>query len=135
MIQQPLNPRATNNRGAGSKIVNDSRSLLRVVTQPGDQVVPVLGLLQTTEGHLGARNVFLGVLEVFEQRVLVPRDALLLVGICVGVALDGTSLAAEETVQVRADLVAFRLDDSVALSASRLEEVGTLLRVTCKGRL
>lgn len=31
-----------------------------------DQVVPVLALLQTTEGHLGAGNVLLGVLEVFE---------------------------------------------------------------------
>lgn len=40
---------------------------VRLVGKDGrDQVVPVLGLLQTTEGHLGARNVFLGVLEVFE---------------------------------------------------------------------
>lgn len=31
-----------------------------------DQVIPVLLLLQTTEGHLGTRNVLLGVLEVGE---------------------------------------------------------------------
>lgn len=31
-----------------------------------DQVIPILGLLQSTERHLGTRNVFLGVLEVFE---------------------------------------------------------------------
>lgn len=31
-----------------------------------DQVVPVLVLLQSTEGHLGTWNVFLWILEVFE---------------------------------------------------------------------
>lgn len=36
----------------------------------GDQVVPVLGLLQATESHLGARDVLLRVLEVLE---LSPR--------------------------------------------------------------
>lgn len=35
-----------------------------------DQIVPVLALLEATKGHLGSRDVFLGVLEVFElQRV------------------------------------------------------------------
>jgi len=47
----------------------------------GDQVVPVLGLLQATEGHLGARDVLLRVLEVFEQGVLLPGDTLGLVGV------------------------------------------------------
>lgn len=42
-----------------------SGSLLEV----GDEVVSVLGLLETAKGHLGARNVLLGVLEVLE---LVP---------------------------------------------------------------
>jgi hypothetical protein len=32
----------------------------------GDEVVSVLGLLETAEGHLGARDVLLGVLEVLE---------------------------------------------------------------------
>ena len=31
-----------------------------------DQVVPLLALLQTTEGHLSTGNVLLGVLEVGE---------------------------------------------------------------------
>lgn len=31
-----------------------------------DEVVPLLALLQTTKGHLGTGNVFLGVLEVGE---------------------------------------------------------------------
>ena len=32
----------------------------------GDQVVPVLGLLETGKGHLGTRDVLLGVLEVLK---------------------------------------------------------------------
>lgn len=31
-----------------------------------DQVVPLLALLQTTEGHLGTRDELLGVLEIAE---------------------------------------------------------------------
>lgn len=64
-----------------------------------DQVVPVLGLLQSTESHLGSGDVFLRVLEVLilsrvspesfvglgiawtNQSVLVPFDPLGLVGI------------------------------------------------------
>jgi hypothetical protein len=101
-----------------------------------NEVVPVLLLLETTEGHLGARNVLLGVLEVLEEGLLVPLDALLLVGVGVRVAVNGTSLAAEETVESRADLVAAVLVDGVALGTTRLEEVGTLLEITtshCEG--
>ena len=36
-----------------------------------DQVIPILALLQATEGHLGARDVLLWVLEVCELVVLV----------------------------------------------------------------
>jgi len=66
------------------------------------------------------------------ESVLVPLNALLLV--CVGVreALDLASVAAEETVEVRADLVALALLEVVALCAAGLEEVGTLLLVTCR---
>lgn len=96
-----------------------------------NEVVPVLLLLETTEGHLGTGNVLLGVLEVLEEGLVVPGDALLLVGVGVGVAVDGASLAAEEAVEGRADLVAAVLLDGVALGATRLEEVGTLLEITC----
>jgi hypothetical protein len=54
----------------------------------------------------------------------------LLVGIGVLEASDGTSLAPEQTVEVRADLVSLALLEGVALGASGLEEVGTLLSVT-----
>jgi len=64
------------------------RLFLGLLAQPGDQIISVLALLETTEGHLGARNVFLWVFQVFIQSVLVPFDALLLVGICVGETFD-----------------------------------------------
>lgn len=99
-----------------------------------NEVLPVLLLLETTKRHLGARNVLLGVLEVREEGVLVPGDALLLVGIGVGVALDGASLAAEKTVQSRSNLVAAVLLDSVALSTTALEHLDTLGNVTCGGK-
>lgn len=95
-----------------------------------NQVVPVLLLLQATEGHLGAGNVLLGVLKVGEEGVVLPGDALGLVGVGVRVALDGAGLAAEEAVQRGADLVAAVLLDGVALRAARLEEGSTLLSVS-----
>ena len=64
------------------------------------------------------------------QSVLIPGNVSLLVGIGVRVALNGASLTAEETVEVRANLVGTAGLDSVALSAASLEEVGTLLGIT-----
>lgn len=95
-----------------------------------DEVVSVLLLLETTEGHLGAGNVLLGVLEVLEQGVLLPSNTLGLVGVGVRETVDLARLAAEETVQSRADLVALTLLQGVALSATGLEETGTLLGIT-----
>jgi len=40
--------------------------LLGLLLEVGDEVVAVLGLLETAEGHLGAGDVLLGVLEVLE---------------------------------------------------------------------
>jgi hypothetical protein len=40
--------------------------LFGLILEESDQVVAVLGLLETTEGHLGARNELLGVLEVLK---------------------------------------------------------------------
>lgn len=46
-------------------------SLSRGLLEEGDDIVPVLALLQTTESHLGAGNVLLGVFEVLKLRGLV----------------------------------------------------------------
>lgn len=67
--------------------------------------------------------------ETTYQSVLIPGDALLLVGVGVGVTVDLASLAAEETVQVGTNLVALTLAESVALGATGLEKTGTLLVV------
>lgn len=40
--------------------------LLGLVLEEGDEIVAVLGLLETAKGHLGAGNVLLGVLEILE---------------------------------------------------------------------
>lgn len=40
--------------------------LFGLLLEEGDQVISVLGLLEATEGHLGAGDEFLGVLEVVE---------------------------------------------------------------------
>ena len=64
------------------------------------------------------------------ESVLVPFNTLLLVGVGVGESVNGTSVAAEETVEVWSDLVALTLLQVVALLTSGLEEVGTLLGVT-----
>ena len=66
------------------------------------------------------------------ESILLPCNALLLVGVCVGEALDGAGLAAEEAVERGADLVAAVFLEGVALGAPGLEEVGTLLGVTWK---
>ena len=92
--------------------------------------VAVLGLLEATEGHLGARNVLLGVLEVLEKGVLLPLNTLVLVGVGVRETGDLARLAAEETVELRANLVALAGLQGVALCAAGLEEVGALLHVT-----
>lgn len=55
------------------------------------------------------------------QSVLVPLNTGLLVGVGVGVALGGTSLTAEETVQVGADLVGAARLGGVALGATGLK--------------
>ena len=57
------------------------------------------------------------------QSVVVPLNTGLLVGVGVGVALGGTGLTAEKTVQVGADLVGTASLDGVALSATGLNKI------------
>lgn len=64
------------------------------------------------------------------QSVFIPDDTLLLVGIGVGEALNGSRLASKETVKVRSDLVGTALLEGVALGTAGLEQVRTLSVVT-----
>lgn len=75
------------------------------VLEEGNEVVSVLGLLETSEGHLGTGNVLLWVLEVIEESVLGPMDTSTLVGVGVGVALGVSRLTAKNTVEVGSDFV------------------------------
>lgn len=90
--------------------------LLGLLTEVGDQVVAVLLLLETGEGHLGTRDVLLGILEVLEKSLLIPGYTLVDVGLGVREALDGTGLTAEETVKVGADWECARAKKRKALS-------------------
>ena len=98
--------------------------------QPSDEVVTVLVLLETSEGHFSARDVLLGVLKVLEEGLLSPSNALVDVGGSVGEPLDLASLATKEPMEVGADLVGLACTDGMALSAASLEETGTLASVT-----
>lgn len=67
--------------------------------------------------------------------VLAPGDALGLVCVGVGEALDLTGLATEQAVQVGADLVSSTLFKGMALRASRLTVVSLDGRSSCVGML
>lgn len=51
--------------------------VLTTVTVPNlrDQIIPVFALLQTTKSHLGAWNVFLGVLEVLKLETWLAENS------------------------------------------------------------
>ena len=71
-----------------------------------------------------------GVLQVFEQSVLIPCNALVHVGSGVRVSVCLTGLAAKDTEQVGTDFVWSATLKGVALSTTGLEETGSLLNVT-----
>lgn len=92
--------------------------LLGCILKESDDVVTVLWLLKTSEGHLSSRNVLLWVFKVIEQSVLIPCDALLYVGFRVAESFRLACFATEKTVKVWTNLVAFTCADVVTLSAS-----------------
>lgn len=65
------------------------------------------------------------------QSVLLPLDALLLVGIRVGITLHGAGVTAEQAMQSGSDLVAAASLDGVALGTTGLEQTSTLLSISC----
>lgn len=103
--------------------------------QVGNNVGTVLWLLETSEGHLGARNILLGVFKVLKEApvsslstgtcentltyvkhaLFVPEDTLVLVGIGVRVTSSLTRLAAKDTVEVRTDLVGTTLYNTMSV--------------------
>lgn len=89
-----------------------------------------VGLLQTSEHHLGSGDVFLWVLEVLEKSIFVPGDSLLDVGVRVRESGSLASLASNDSAQVGSDLVLTTSFDGVALSATLNEQLLSLFDIT-----
>lgn len=106
------------------------RNLLSGGLDVGDQISALVGLLETSEDHLGAGDVFLRVLEVLEQGIFVPGDSLLDVGFGVRESGSLASFAAHDAAQVGSDLVFAASFNGVALSASLDENLLSLFNVT-----
>lgn len=98
--------------------------------QVSDEIGTLVGLLQTSEDHLRARDVLLRVFQILKEGIFTPGDSLSLVGICVGESGGLASFATEDSVQVRSDLVLTASFDSVALRASLNEQLLSLLNVS-----
>mmetsp|Transcript_25546 Transcript_25546/g.38132 ORF Transcript_25546/g.38132 Transcript_25546/m.38132 type:complete len:92 (+) Transcript_25546:139-414(+) len=64
----------------------------------GNQILPLLGLLETGVYHLGSLDVLLGVLKVFKEGILSPDNTRLFVGGGVGETGGLSRLTAEESV-------------------------------------
>src|ERR1700761_4115768 len=89
-------------------------TVLVVLRHERPEIVDLLFVLDAGEGHLGARNLGFGILDVLLELGLVPGDAGVLVGVRVGVIRRGSGLAAVEPVELRADLVLGAFADGVA---------------------
>src|SRR5438445_11540862 len=80
----------------------------------GPEVARLFLVLDAGEDNLGAGDLRLGILDVVEELILAPGDAGILVGVGIGIALDGAGLAAIEAVEHGADLVLGAIADRVA---------------------
>src|ERR1700741_4777044 len=91
-------PRRRPNRRGGAGRRGEAGSLRLAVLvelrEIGPQVVRLVLVLDAGEDHLGAGNLSLGILDVFEEGFLAPGDAGILVGVGIGVALDAAGMAA-----------------------------------------
>ena len=87
----------------------------------GNDILPVLGVLETRKRFFGPRYKRLGVLEVLVQVLLCPYH--ISVGVCLRVEIKGlcAGLTTDDAVQVRAGLVHPACADGVALVATRHE--------------
>jgi len=99
----------------------------------GDEVLTLLRLFDSGEDHFRSLNVFLWVLQVFEQCVLSPHNTTLLIGTTVRKPIGLSRLAPEKSVEVGSLLVGTTFLDGVALRAFGLEDLGSLLFVSWFG--
>src|SRR5690606_20922276 len=87
-----------------------STGLLGGFLEIGDDVLPVLFFPQAGEDHLVAGDVLARVLEPVIHRLLIPDDIGALQRVRVVESLGRTRLAAEDSMERRADLVLTRLE-------------------------
>src|SRR5258708_19294035 len=76
-------------------------AVLVVLRNVGPEVVDLFLVLDAGEGHLGAGNFCLGVLDVFLELGLVQGDAGILVGFRVGIIRRGAGLAPPVPIEPR----------------------------------
>lgn len=117
-------------RSVSKPTATSSPTLLGRVLEVGDQVSALVGLLQTGKHHLRSGDVLLGVLQVLEQGVLVPGDALGLVRVRVRESSRLASLASEQTAQVGSGLVLATSLHGVALRTALHKDLLALLDVS-----
>ena len=98
--------------------------------EESNDVSTFLGLLESSEAHLGLWDVLLWILEVFEEGVVSPDDVGVLVGLGVGVSLHSSGLSSKQSVEVWSLLVGTSLLVSVALSTASLEQLLSSLHVS-----
>src|SRR5258708_11817293 len=98
----------------------------------GDEVVELRIVLDAGKHHLVARDDVAGAGEKFLERVIIPDDVGVLRGRRVGISRDGAGLAAEPTMQRRADAILARLKGMAGLALT-IENLFALLGVA--GRL
>lgn len=89
----------------------EKKTILARLLEISDNIVALLGLLEPIEGHFGAGDVFLGVLEVVEKGLVGPDDTLVLVSVCVREPGRLAGLATDQPVQVGTDLVGTTLEE------------------------
>ncbi|EPY42486.1 cytochrome c [Angomonas deanei] len=108
----------------------NSPSRLLEGVQVRDEVSALLGLLEASEGHLGAGHELLGVFQIDIEHVVGPDDAGVLVGLAVGVPLDRAGLAVVDTEEVGTHAVGAALGGGVALRGTTLEDLLTAGGIT-----
>ena len=95
-----------------------------------DKVVAFRLFLKSSENHLGAWDILLGIFQVLKQSSLVPFNALAHVGLGVRVSGSLTRVPPKKAVKVGTLLVSSAGLDSVALCALGLENLGPLSNVS-----
>ena len=103
---------------------------LRQRPKVGNDISTLLWLLEAGEGHLGAGHELLRVLKIDVEHLRGPDNAAVQVSLGVHEARNGAGVAADETVQVRADAVETAVRCRVALRSTGLEDTCAAGNVT-----